>query len=735
MATGGEARQKGVEELEQEVTCPVCQDHFQEPKILPCLHYYCKGCIEALAKRAGGPNQPFPCPECRTPTLLPQGDPDQLQTAFFINRMKEVHAKLEKVQGKVEAKCEMCSGGVATAFCRQCAEFICNECTRSHQRMKVFAGHKVSTLQELKEGGAKTIIAAKSALPQICKVHDEPAKIYCYDCKTLVCRDCVVKVHRDHEYEFVKIAAPETKKKLMEHLIPLGEIQAGIQGAVRNVEGAKAEIVAMDESMTTSIKQSFQELRDILDKREKELLAEAAATVEKKMTNLTVQQKKLEMSSGTIQSLVEFVERSVENATDEELMTIHTQMMTRISEETEKQQRANTELAPVEKADKVVSIELAGDLKKQCQENASIVSLPMTIAVEDPKAIHVVGQRSQLVFRLTSQDGRSVICKSPSVKAVIKSKVDGSCIEAGVVCPKQGTYQIEFTPTVRGRHQLEVMYNDKPVLRNPVQVFVKIPPTMLGQPVRSFHVGGTVRYVSPSLSGEIVVAAGKEVVVFDQSGKELYSISNEKLIEPRGVAVSESSIFVVNSGSHSLFKFDKTGKLLISIGERRSGKGQFNNPYGLTVVGDEVIVCDGFNNQLQVFTSDLVFVRQFGSYGYGNGQFMDPVDVAHDKDGRNLYVSDFTNGRVQVFTTQGKYLRSLVAEDCITHPIGITTDGELVYIIQGNGLLHIYRKNGDKVCSFPTKSLRTAWGVAVDQDGYIYVCGQCHNHQNLVIIF
>ena len=293
--------------------------------------------------------------------------------------MKEVHAKLEKVEGKVEAKCEMCSGGVATAFCRQCAEFICNECTRSHQRMKVFAGHKVSTLTELKEGGAKTIIAAKSAPPPICKVHEEQAKIYCYHCKTLVCRDCVVKVHRDHEYEFVKLAAPETKKKLMEHLTPLSEIQAGIQGAVRNVEGAKAEIVAMDESMTTSIKRSFQELRDILDKREKELLAETAATVEKKMNNLTVQQKKLEISSGTIQSLVEFVERNVENATDEELMTFHSQMMTRISEETEKQQKANTELAPVEKTDKVVSIGLANDLKKQCQENASIVSLPMNI--------------------------------------------------------------------------------------------------------------------------------------------------------------------------------------------------------------------------------------------------------------------------------------------------------------------------------------------------------------------
>ena len=55
----------------------------------------------------------------------------------------------------------------------------------------------------------------------------------------------------------MKIASPETKKKLMEHLTPFCEVQVGIQGPVRNIEGAKAEIIAMDESMTTSIKQSF----------------------------------------------------------------------------------------------------------------------------------------------------------------------------------------------------------------------------------------------------------------------------------------------------------------------------------------------------------------------------------------------------------------------------------------------------------------------------------------------
>ena len=406
-------------------------------------------------------------------------------------------------------------------------------------------------------------------------------------------------------------------------------------------------------------------------------------------------------------------------------------MMTRITEETEKQQLSNLELDPVEEVDREVAIECASELKKLCQQNARMVVAPVSVAIENSDAS--VGKILRVEMYLTYQNGRPALRIQNNIKVVLTSKVDGSRVPTKITRKQLNTYQIEFTPAVRGRHQLEVMYNNQPVLREPVQVFVKIPPTMLGQPVRSFHVGGGAKYVSLSLSEEILVTVGKEIVVFDRSGKELYSISNKKLIDPQGVAVSKAGIFVVDSGSDSLLKFDKTGKLLKSVGDRGSGEGQFKNPNGLTIVDDEMIVCDGTNNRLQVFTSDLVFTRQFGSEGSGNGQFKLPVDITHcdDKDGRNLYVCNFSSNCVQVFTMQGKYLHSLVAQGDITYPIGIATDGELVYIAQQSGLLHIYRKNGEKVCSFPTKS-RDLWGVAVDQDGFIYVCDR---DSKQVIIF
>ena len=172
---------KSLEQLEKEITCAVCQEHYTEPKVLPCLHYYCKKCILKLALRTAS-NQPFSCPECRQETTLPEGGVEKLKTAFFVNRFQSHLSVLKRVHGKVEVKCEECtdSGNKAEAFCRQCAVFICNECTRQHKRMKSFSSHQVGSLEELKQGTAREI-AVKEPPTKKCLTHEEPLVIFCFD--------------------------------------------------------------------------------------------------------------------------------------------------------------------------------------------------------------------------------------------------------------------------------------------------------------------------------------------------------------------------------------------------------------------------------------------------------------------------------------------------------------------------------------------------------------------------
>ena len=172
---------------------------------------------------------------------------------------------MEKVQGKMEAVCEMCSRAKAEAFCRQCTEFICNDCVKLHGVLKVFAGHKVVTLQELKEGGAKAI-PLKEATPPMCKDHDEQLKIYCFDCNHLICRDCAISGHAGHKFEFVEKSAPQYKKTLKESLASLEKIQTNISAATREVEKVEMEVSEQHAAVAGTIEQSFKQLHEILHK-------------------------------------------------------------------------------------------------------------------------------------------------------------------------------------------------------------------------------------------------------------------------------------------------------------------------------------------------------------------------------------------------------------------------------------------------------------------------------------
>ena len=49
--------------LQKQVTCAVCYELLNNPKVFPCLHSYCYECIVKLSECEGG----LICPECRAP--------------------------------------------------------------------------------------------------------------------------------------------------------------------------------------------------------------------------------------------------------------------------------------------------------------------------------------------------------------------------------------------------------------------------------------------------------------------------------------------------------------------------------------------------------------------------------------------------------------------------------------------------------------------------------------------
>jgi DNA-binding beta-propeller fold protein YncE/ABC-type spermidine/putrescine transport system permease subunit II len=136
---------------------------------------------------------------------------------------------------------------------------------------------------------------------------------------------------------------------------------------------------------------------------------------------------------------------------------------------------------------------------------------------------------------------------------------------------------------------------------------------------------------------------------------------------------------------------------LDSIGKAGTGPGDFNRPEGLCVDNQDLLyVADSCNHRIQVFSSDGKYLRRYGKPGKGSGELSYPYDICVDSLGRQ-YVCEFGNGRIQVF-------------DAHDHPLEI---------IGGPG-------------AEPGR-FSNPWGVALDSAGNLYVAdSQNHRVQKFI---
>ena len=717
-----------VEELEREITCGICQEQYTEPKALPCLHYYCKKCVLRLALRTGT-GKPFSCPECRCEATLPEGGVDELKTAFFVNRLKTTVSTMEQAHGKVEVKCELCSDSVekAEAFCRQCAMFICKNCIEHHKTLKPFLTHEVALLEDLKQGRAKPIVVKEDPVSVKCPDHDEPLVIYCFDCDALICHDCTLRDHRDHNFEFSKKVAATTKSNLLEKLEPLKTQSSSLSHAVEEVRNTKQELESQRVTLANTIKTSFKELRDILDKRERELIGEADRLVQEKMDRLSVQEKTLSLASAEVQSVVDYTEQCVRHCTDNEVMSTHAEIRRRIEREIEEHCKSGRSLEPVEEVDVGAEVNCAEALQQLCQTQANIIQLIVpancTITMEDSTK-HEVNKTSNttLVTRLTNNKISIRHCK---VSCSLKSLYNNVITECKVGQTGAGQYSIQCTPTVRGRHELTVSVDGQQVAGSPFTVFVSIPPTQLGKPVKMWTNLTWPTGITVNSAGEILVSEHTgNIIKFDTEGNRRRLLNYRRLdYYLRKIAVDdENNIYCIEETSNRILRCDRNGGNIKVQEVKHVKEGQ----RGLAVVGEEVMVCVIDNRgTIMVYDKELNYVRSIEHRDMGYLRA-----ISADSHG-NLYCADYDNAMIQVFSNDGIFLHSFGSdgkgEKKVKLPYGLCVSGHYVYVCNGGSYnISVFTTDGVYVTSFGQRGIDKGdfnWphSICVDQDGFVYI--------------
>ena len=664
-----------------------------------------------IAEHARG--KPFDCPECRKETRLPPGGVAELQGAFFVERMKDVYGKMAKAEGKVEAVCEQCGGGTSVAFCRQCAEFICSDCVRGHQKMKVFAGHVVASLEDLKKGGAKNI-PLKEAPPPKCSDHDQVSKIFCFDCNCLICRDCTIIDHNGHNFNFLTKCAPKSRKTLRDSLAPLQKVQADIAAAEKTLETEEAKVDSQKKEVCQSIEQSFDILKALLDRRKAELVKKASSLADDKKDALTAQKKGLQVAQTEIQSLLEFVERNIEITSDHDLMFIHTQLQTKMEEEEKRHRQLSLEPSATADISCITPSpedipKYLGDVFDKLMPRALLRDINATIPCE-------LGTTMELSVSAPAAVQADI---SVSVKCVANpsSSLQGKVVQKGV-----GMYSITFTPQVRGRHDLRVKVKDKEIGGSPFRVFVKIPPTQLGQPVRKIDGLNRPWGIAINNKKQLIVvesgSLGSKISIMERNGKKVQAIEAVEFRDSHGVATApDGTIYATDIGTHCLFKFDTEGSNLITV------CNEVQRPYSVKIIHNQLYVIDRDKSLVKIFDMDCNVVGTIQTKECPN-----PWDITQGPDG--LYVAGKKKISVYTCAPNGNFIRHLNIQPSslkLSQFCGICFDssGHIIATDYDSGV-HVFKPSGEYVTSFGLVSSSVIVhpsGVAVDEDGFVYVCG------------
>lgn len=149
----------------------------------------------------------------------------------------------------------------------------------------------------------------------------------------------------------------------------------------------------------------------------------------------------------------------------------------------------------------------------------------------------------------------------------------------------------------------------------------------------------------------------RKVLTFDPQDRWQKALGDPEKWKPTGVAVDGDTLYVTDVANHQVVLFDRgTGEEKARWGKQGGEEGSFWFPLSVTVgPGQDVYVSDSFNCRIQRFSKEGKFLKTIGGAGMSAGQFARPRGVSVDRQGR-IFVVDAAFENVQIFDAEGKLL-------------------------------------------------------------------------------
>ncbi|XP_059203325.1 zinc finger protein RFP [Centropristis striata] len=265
---------------EQELTCSICLDLFDQPVSTPCGHNYCQACIGGYWASS---------PVCSCPLCKRQFDERPLLSvnkvfSLIANKYKEARygaagsspqdgsgplkgaaspatnggggnpfTAVAAAGGEEVVWCDVCTGvkQPAVSACLTCTASYCSEHLTPHQTTPFYAKHPLMDPLEALRG-------------RTCSTHRRLLEVYCRTCQRCICAICVLEEHRTHrtvsvqterlaKQKHVARTEQEILNRIREREIHRSQLSRRLDSVKSYAEGERGEVETLLDALSSAL--------------------------------------------------------------------------------------------------------------------------------------------------------------------------------------------------------------------------------------------------------------------------------------------------------------------------------------------------------------------------------------------------------------------------------------------------------------------------------------------------
>ena len=731
-------QEKRLQTLKAKTTCQKCNKIYTDPKTLPCLHSFCTSCLEPKDISDDAISE-IHCPECNK--IAEVQEVTSLPDAFQIIRDIAEYRFVQKIYGNADNPCEKCtssSNSKATNFCEGCNRFVCDLCVTIHRSWSEFASHKLVHISDLKENYQKYVPDPTGS--SLCSEHQKDCNLYCETCQREICHECIIKGHREHQYNLAHDSVQQHKDAITEKLSSTVDIPKDLNGAIAKLDILVQNLEMMSKSTTRSINATFDKIEATVAQQRKVLLGEVTTTTCEKTEILQNQKQHLMCIKDKVTLCHDFINKTLGSDHISEFFTLEEVIASRLAE-VQKEFEA-TDLRPLEQPEVHFSFNtqrLTALFESAHIGDGSVLHVSNSLNPLNPmESIYKLNEVATFFIAFSSSFFKMMNNPSDELSAEIKYIRDGSISAATVAVSETGFAKIQCSFKERGRYLISVTISNHHITGSPHAFFIKPPLQHFHTTVRSITKVSNPSGIAVNHKNQVVVSQESNVItVYGRVFRKVLSFGSSgegeaQFNSPSGLAVdSKDYIYVADSKNNRIQKFDPEGNYLSEFTGEENTCGSLSSPAGIKINNNgDIYIVDRGNTRIVVLNASM----EYKSIVESPGQLSDPKDLAFDGNGC-IYVTDLKQNSIIVFQETGEYRGRFggtgTQKGRLNRPTGIAIDrfGRLFICESANHRVSVFNTSSEFLeCFSAGLSMVNPCALTVDADGFVYIASSDSIH-------